>query len=162
MVPGAQEVADRQGLHDLLAAEPVLGFSRAAARRVARLRCGTVLSSPPVGSPGQPDNTTPEIESAPAAVGGADGGSKAARRRWRGKHRSRTGRRLFAFDRELDCRFVAGADEAGRGSLAGPLVAAAVLFDLDRLTLTDRRALTRFERLQAAQQPRPARSSTRW
>jgi ribonuclease HII len=38
---------------------------------------------------------------------------------------------------------VAGADEAGRGSLAGPLVAAAVLFDLDQLTLSDRRALTR-------------------
>lgn len=40
-------------------------------------------------------------------------------------------------------RFVAGADEAGRGSLAGPLVAAAVLFDLDRLTIGDRRALAR-------------------
>jgi ribonuclease HII len=40
-------------------------------------------------------------------------------------------------------RFVAGADEAGRGCLAGPLVAAAVLFDLERLTLADRRALTR-------------------
>jgi ribonuclease HII len=40
-------------------------------------------------------------------------------------------------------RFVAGADEAGRGSLAGPLVAAAVLFDLERLTLADRRALAR-------------------
>jgi ribonuclease HII len=51
-------------------------------------------------------------------------------------------RRLFAFDRELGYRFVAGADEAGRGSLAGPLVAAAVLFDLERLSLSDRRALT--------------------
>jgi ribonuclease HII len=38
---------------------------------------------------------------------------------------------------------VAGADEAGRGSLAGPLVAAAVLFDLDRLTLSARRSLAR-------------------
>ena len=38
---------------------------------------------------------------------------------------------------------MAGADEAGRGSLAGPLVAAAVLFDLERLTLSDRRALAR-------------------
>lgn len=36
---------------------------------------------------------------------------------------------LFRFDREFESRFVAGADEAGRGSLAGPLVAAAVLFD---------------------------------
>lgn len=54
-----------------------------------------------------------------------------------------TGRRLFAFDRELGHRFVAGADEAGRGCLAGPLVAAAVLFDLERLSLADRRALAR-------------------
>jgi ribonuclease HII len=38
-------------------------------------------------------------------------------------------------------RFVAGADEAGRGCLAGPLVAAAVLFDLETLTLSQRRAL---------------------
>jgi ribonuclease HII len=36
---------------------------------------------------------------------------------------------------------VAGADEAGRGSLAGPLVAAAVLFDYERLTPRDVRAL---------------------
>jgi ribonuclease HII len=36
---------------------------------------------------------------------------------------------------------VAGADEAGRGSLAGPLVAAAVLIDYGTLTLRDRRAL---------------------
>jgi ribonuclease HII len=39
-------------------------------------------------------------------------------------------------------RYVAGADEAGRGCLAGPLVAAAVLFDYDRLTLSDLRALS--------------------
>jgi ribonuclease HII len=56
---------------------------------------------------------------------------------------ARVGRRLFAFDRALGCRLVAGADEAGRGSLAGPLVAAAVLFDIERLTLGDRRALSR-------------------
>jgi ribonuclease HII len=41
----------------------------------------------------------------------------------------RTGRKLLAFDRRLGVRYVAGADEAGRGSLAGPLVTAAVLFD---------------------------------
>ena len=39
-------------------------------------------------------------------------------------------------------RFVAGADEAGRGCLAGPLVAAAVLFDYERLTLADVRSLS--------------------
>jgi ribonuclease HII len=38
-------------------------------------------------------------------------------------------------------RFVAGADEAGRGCLAGPLVAAAVLFDLDRVGPAQARAL---------------------
>jgi len=39
-------------------------------------------------------------------------------------------------------RFVAGADEAGRGSLAGPLVAAAVLFDYAALTTRELRALS--------------------
>jgi ribonuclease HII len=53
----------------------------------------------------------------------------------------RTGRKLFQHDRALGARFVAGADEAGRGSLAGPLVAAAVLFDLSRITPREVRAL---------------------
>ena len=53
-----------------------------------------------------------------------------------------TARRLFAFDRALGRRFVAGADEAGRCSLAGPLVAAAVLFDYERLGLREVRALS--------------------
>jgi ribonuclease HII len=59
-------------------------------------------------------------------------------------HRRRLARsrRLFAFDRGLQSRRVAGADEAGRGCLAGPLVAAAVLIDYERLTVTDRRALS--------------------
>ncbi|HEY1369751.1 MAG TPA: ribonuclease HII [Gaiellaceae bacterium] len=43
----------------------------------------------------------------------------------------RTGRKLLAFDRKLGGRFVAGADEAGRGPLAGPLVVAGVLIDLE-------------------------------
>jgi len=45
----------------------------------------------------------------------------------------RTGRKLLAFDRKLGARFVAGADEAGRGPLAGPLVVAGVLLDLECL-----------------------------
>lgn len=61
----------------------------------------------------------------------------------RAKKPRRTGRRLFQHDRGLGVRFVAGADEAGRGCLAGPLVAAAVLFDLDRLGPRDVRALSR-------------------
>ena len=44
-----------------------------------------------------------------------------------------TGQRLLRFDRSLGVRFVAGADEAGRGSLAGPLVVAGVLLDHDML-----------------------------
>jgi hypothetical protein len=36
---------------------------------------------------------------------------------------------LFRFDRQRGVDLVAGADEAGRAALAGPLVAAAVLFD---------------------------------
>ncbi|MDA8068782.1 MAG: ribonuclease HII [Actinomycetota bacterium] len=51
------------------------------------------------------------------------------------------GPRLFAHDRALGARFVAGADEAGRGCLAGPLVAAAVLFDHQRLHRAEIRAL---------------------
>ncbi len=42
---------------------------------------------------------------------------------------TRTGRKLLQFDRKLGARLVAGADEAGRGSLAGPLVVAGVLLD---------------------------------
>jgi ribonuclease HII len=43
------------------------------------------------------------------------------------------GQRLLRYDRRLGVRFVAGADEAGRGSLAGPLVVAGVLFDYESL-----------------------------
>jgi ribonuclease HII len=50
---------------------------------------------------------------------------------------------------------VAGADEAGRGCLAGPLVAAAVLFDYERLGLREVRALSGLNDSQ--QQTREAR-----
>jgi ribonuclease HII len=45
----------------------------------------------------------------------------------------RTGRKLLQYDRRLGARLVAGADEAGRGSLAGPLVVAGVLLDYGAL-----------------------------
>ena len=67
-------------------------------------------------------------------------GNASSRRRARRKRSS--GSRLFRYDRALGVRFVAGADEAGRGCLAGPLVAAAVLFDHERISLGDLRALT--------------------
>ncbi len=65
-------------------------------------------------------------------------GSARSRRRAR---RATSGRRLFGFDRRLGVRFVAGADEAGRGCLAGPLVAAAVLFDYEAITTRELRSL---------------------
>jgi ribonuclease HII len=64
------------------------------------------------------------------------------RRSGSGSSKKPPGSRLFKFDRSLGHRFVAGADEAGRGCLAGPLVAAAVLFDYDTLSLSDRRSLS--------------------
>jgi ribonuclease HII len=45
----------------------------------------------------------------------------------------RPGSRLLAFDRRLGARLVAGADEAGRGPLAGPLVVAGMLLDYEHL-----------------------------
>ena len=53
--------------------------------------------------------------------------------RTRARAPARPGHRLLRFDRALDSPYVAGADEAGRGALAGPLVTAAVLFDHRRL-----------------------------
>ena len=65
----------------------------------------------------------------------------AAKPRAAAKRRRRPGRKLLNFDRGLGVRFVAGADEAGRGCLAGPLVAAGVLLDLDRIGPAQARAL---------------------
>ncbi len=48
---------------------------------------------------------------------------------------------MIAFDRSIGSRWLAGADEAGRGCLAGPLVAAAVLLDLERIGVAEVRAL---------------------
>lgn len=56
------------------------------------------------------------------------------------RSKPRPGRKLLAHDRKL-ARFVAGVDEAGRGSLAGPLVAAAVVLDLQRLSGPEAAAL---------------------
>jgi ribonuclease HII len=43
---------------------------------------------------------------------------------------------------ETPWRWIAGADEAGRGCLAGPLAAAAVLFDMEALGVREVRALS--------------------
>jgi ribonuclease HII len=78
----------------------------------------------------------PASESAPVRAESA----RAVRKARRAKRS--TGRRLFKHDRDLGVRWVAGADEAGRGCLAGPLVAAAVLFDLEALGVRELRALS--------------------
>jgi ribonuclease HII len=75
-----------------------------------------------------------------SAVKGTGGSARARRRRARA--RSTSGRRLFAFDRRLDVPLIAGADEAGRGCLAGPLLAAGVLFDYEALTTSELRSLS--------------------
>jgi ribonuclease HII len=83
----------------------------------------------------------PDASIAPVApVTSVDPGQAARRRRSRTKRR--TGRRLFQFDRGLGVRWIAGADEAGRGCLAGPLAAAAVLFDIEALGVREVRALS--------------------
>jgi ribonuclease HII len=87
-----------------------------------------VAPSPPIGRPSA------------SASSSAISVTTAKPRRKKGK--GRTGRKLFQHDRALGVRFVAGADEAGRGCLAGPLVAAAVLFDYDRLGPREVRALS--------------------
>jgi ribonuclease HII len=84
-----------------------------------------------------PPHVAAEIAS---AANGSPATAATARRRPRVKRR--TGRRLFQFDRGLGVRWIAGADEAGRGCLAGPLVAAAVLFDVEALGVREVRALT--------------------
>ncbi len=54
-------------------------------------------------------------------------------------------RRLLRHDLALGGRLVGGADEAGRGALAGPLVAAAVLLEPAALTVGERRSLARLD-----------------
>ena len=99
--------------------------------------------------------------SPPTGRRSASGSSERAPRQAAPPAVARSGSRLFRFDRALGVRFVAGADEAGRGCLAGPLVAAAVLFDYERLTLARAALARRPERLQAAHRRRGARSCTR-
>lgn len=65
--------------------------------------------------------------------------AKAKRRRKRADGRRTAW--LFRFDQGFGHRFVAGADEAGRGCLAGPLVAAGVLLDYEKLGAAERKML---------------------
>ena len=69
--------------------------------------------------------------------------------------------RLFAHDRQFGVRRVAGADEAGRGCLAGPLVVAAVCLDLEGLTPPRPALAERPRRLEAPRPRRPRTASPR-
>jgi ribonuclease HII len=69
-----------------------------------------------------------------------------AKRRNAGRTRKRrSSAKLFRFDRSFRTRLVAGADEAGRGCLAGPLVAAAVMFDCEALYRSRPRGLSELD-----------------
>src|SRR2546428_6884686 len=81
---------------------------------------GSGVRSRETGSSERPSSPTGR----PTESGSSNGNASRARAR-----RRRRAARLFHFDRALGTRFVAGADEAGRGSLAGPLLAAAVPLD---------------------------------
>ena len=112
------------------------------------LAAGARGTVPPVTRPAAdaPADTGPEVEAGsvrPIVLSPSDPqtrGDGEPRRRTRAKRR--TGRRLVQFDRGLGVRWIAGADEAGRGCLAGPLVAAAVLFDVEALGVREVRALS--------------------
>ncbi len=67
----------------------------------------------------------------------------------------RPGTRLVRHDVRVGRRFVAGADEAGRGALAGPLVTAAVLLEPAALRRSERTALWRLD--DSKRVPRPVR-----
>jgi len=85
--------------------------------------------------------TAPEAVQTKTTAAKSSGSSARARRR-RARARRTSGRRLFSFDRRLGVPLIAGADEAGRGCLAGPLVAAGVLFDYEALTTRELRTLS--------------------
>lgn len=87
--------------------------------------------------PGHPPRARAASVPAPLTTARTDGGAPATAPR----RPSRPSRRLFAFDRRLGEALVAGADEAGRGCLAGPLVVAAVCLDLGAMPPSARRAL---------------------
>src|SRR4051812_32086095 len=106
------------------------------------MTAGSGAPSPTSGSSAAPSPPT-GLPSASASSNVDDvSPARAAGVRKAKKRKRSSGARLFKFDHGLGHRYVAGADEAGRGCLAGPLVAAAVLFDLEKLTLADRRMLT--------------------
>jgi len=84
--------------------------------------------------------SAPEPELGPAPEPAAPAAPAKAKRRRKRPDGRRTAW-LFKFDQNYGCRYVAGADEAGRGCLAGPLVAAGVLLDYEKLGPSERKML---------------------
>ena len=117
-----------------------------------------VVASAPMPAPDAIEARVSPVSPSPQALPRTRGGTAAPPPPRRTRTKRRTGRRLFQFDRGLGVRWVAGADEAGRGCLAGPLVAAAVLFDVEALGVRERPGADRAQRLQAAR-PRGARGA---
>ncbi len=152
---GAAELDHRRGVLHLLAARP----DRAAlepARTSRESRQRRWAASPP----GLSVMIAPVARASTAAPRVVAGGRPARRSAGREHAAARTAR-LFRFDRSLGARFVAGADEAGRGSLAGPLVAAAVLIDYGSARACGIGARSRISTTRRCARRRSARSSTR-
>jgi ribonuclease HII len=106
-----------------------------------RKDCGVSHVSPPT-----PVDAPASAPSAPSSEPARDqrserNGTSPKRNGTKRRSKSPNARKLFRFDRSLGTPLVAGADEAGRGCLAGPLVAAAVLFDYDHMGVREVRAL---------------------
>lgn len=101
------------------------------------------MPSPPIGLSSASDCSEPHSDVAgDVAVVAQDKVRSRPRARRRAAGGLSNGRRLVNYDRAIGSRWIAGADEAGRGCLAGPLVAAAVLLDLDRIGVREVRALS--------------------
>ncbi|MDP9227468.1 MAG: ribonuclease HII [Actinomycetota bacterium] len=101
-------------------------------------RATTAASGDP--SPETGSSARPSPPTGPPRKSASSSSQSPGRRRKR-----RTAARLFRFDHSFGRRFVAGVDEAGRGSLAGPLLAAGVLIDLERIGARERRALAHLD-----------------
>ena len=114
--------------------------------RVREVQRGPAVSSPRVADERRSPEKSPQpMSPLPKKLSGMSPQQKS---RWQ---TSKTAQRLLRFDRKLGARFVAGADEAGRGSLAGPLVVAGRPAGLRVPSRSSRPAAQLPERLEAGE-----------
>ncbi|MHB2000315.1 MAG: ribonuclease HII [Solirubrobacteraceae bacterium] len=106
---------------------------------------GSGAQSRRAGSSASPSRPTGRRTASASSERGDAPGPRASARAAKRSGKRRSSAKLFRFDRALGARLVAGADEAGRGCLAGPLVAAAVLFDCDALARGRARGLSELD-----------------